>query len=520
MLIIPSNLDVHALLEQCHPYEINEVAVFNIDHLIYILDFLTAAPLRNKKFAERIVDGYVPVVAHSLQRVVPRYNVYLAYLKRAGIIEVYKNGTFRPGTVKQPGKSRKYRFTEAYRQQPIRFVEVTTKAFKKRMSALHSKEWCSPRHRDYQHLLKYLVPDGLLRIDAAARQWNQERLGLIQLYPELRKVKKSSNSSYQRVDAYVDPIEQYNHAEYCIGRLEHQVWDVVIDDKVNRLHTPLTNMPSGLRHFLTYDGEALVSLDIANSQPYLATLLLRPEFYKESGGVLPRLFFDKEGTQIKQEREKHQMDQPYIILQNTGFNPDAQDIRTFNTLTSDGLLYEYLQDKFRAQLGEANCGRGQVKEAIFEVLFAKNRYTSERKKLFEKLFPSVSQIFRMLKEEDHTMLPRLLQILESHIVLRKVCGVIAKKYPKAPLLTIHDSIVTTLRYEERVETIMKEELERLVGLAPTIKRECWQAANAETILEKMRKTVELPNPEVSKPELRTDSLKKPIVLTSCVSEVV
>ncbi|UOQ74119.1 S-layer homology domain-containing protein [Hymenobacter cellulosilyticus] len=513
-------MDVQALLEQFHPYEIDQVATFNVDHLIYILDFLTAAPLRNKKNAEQIIDGFVPMTAHSLQRVVSHYNAYLAYLKRAGVIEVYKNGTFQPGTAELPGKSRKYRFTEAYRQQPIRFVEVTTKAFKRRMSALRSREWRSLRGRDYKHLLKYLEADGRLQIDAdAARQWNQERLNLLQLRPELRKVKKRINSAYQRADAYVDPIEQYNHAEYSIGRLEHQIWDVVIDDKVHRLHSPLTNMHSGLRHFLKYDGEELVSLDIANSQPYLATLLLRPGFYSKPDQVLPRLFFEVEGVQIKQERETHQLTHPYLILQNTGFDPDAQDIKTFNNLTSKGLLYQYLQDKFRAQLGVANCGRRQVKETVFEVLFAKNRYTSDRKKLFETLFPSVSQIFIMLKEKDNTMLPRLLQMLESHIVLRRICGLIAKKHPNAPLLTIHDSIVTTLPYAERVETIMKKELERLVGLAPTVKREYWQAATAWAILEEMRKAAHCPVTELSKPKLRT-ALKKPVAWTSCASEVV
>jgi hypothetical protein len=117
--------------------------------------------------------------------------------------------------------------------------------------------------------------------------------------------------------------------------------------------------------------------------------------------------------------------------------------------------------------------RKEVKVGMFEVLFTKNRYRSNAKKLFNNLFPSVNKLFQIIKKDDHTLLPRLLQNIESFIVLQVITKRIARKYSTIPLFTIHDSIATTAEHGNKVAEIMDKELTTIIGIAPKLKMEQW-----------------------------------------------
>jgi hypothetical protein len=73
-----------------------------------------------------------------------------------------------------------------------------------------------------------------------------------------------------------------------------------------------------------------------------------------------------------------------------------------------------------------------------------------------------------IKENDHTALSIALQRIESTLVLEKICGRIAKENPNIPLLTIHDSILTTPEHVEYVVSIIKSVLEENIGIAPKL----------------------------------------------------
>lgn len=126
------------------------------------------------------------------------------------------------------------------------------------------------------------------------------------------------------------------------------------------------------------------------------------------------------------------------------------------------------------RLGKAFKDRGAVKGIIFTVMFTDNRYQNDTKLLFQELFPRVSQVFSAIKKGDRTILPRLLQSIESFLFLRVITKKIAKRYPKAPLYTIHDSVVTTGRYVEYVKQVMTEVLTEYVGIPPTLLIEGWR----------------------------------------------
>jgi hypothetical protein len=89
----------------------------------------------------------------------------------------------------------------------------------------------------------------------------------------------------------------------------------------------------------------------------------------------------------------------------------------------------------------------------------------------------VYELFSFIKKSDKTNLPRLLQRLESYLILLGITKRIARERPKMPIFTIHDSIVTTEGNEEYVKQVMKNEMHMAIGIAPTLSTEVWEPAN-------------------------------------------
>jgi hypothetical protein len=482
---------------------------------MYLLGLLTAIPSRNKMIAERVREGYVPLHAQTMQGHVRHYNYYLSYLVRVGVIET--NGSFRRGAPSTPGESRTYRYTSLYSGQPVRLEKIRDAKLRRKLKKERA-EGMRELSLAHGHLAHWLEPNGSLQIDeVGARQFADRRLQLQQEHPVLLKqkqrTKRKPHKRNQLQTEYSDPMEQRRHAEYNIQCFEEQDLRASVDSRVGRLHSTLTNMSGALRNFVTYEGQTLVSIDIANSQPYLANVLLRPEFYEELSTSKPKpsrkidvknrlregerraqntvgvqscsLRYGKEGNKVKEEREGRGEEDPYTTLVKMGQMLDGEDVEMFAKLTSSGELYEYLRDAFGRELGAQYGTKENAKVAIFEVLFAGNGYNSKMKSVFQKLFPTVALVFHVFKRGDKTILPRLLQMLEAHIILQAVTTRIAKaSHGKIPLFTVHDSIVTTQKYQDHVRGIMEEELTRFVGLPPTLKVDVWSASNADLLLSK------------------------------------
>ena len=159
-------------------------------------------------------------------------------------------------------------------------------------------------------------------------------------------------------------------------------------------------------------------------------------------------------------------------------------------LVVSGTLYEFLEHRFGVELGETFVNRKEVKTAVFQVLFTDNRFLGQEhaklKKMFKKMFPYVYEVFRQLKSKDKTLLPRLLQSIESYLMINVIAKRISIEYQDAPIFTIHDSISTTEEYVDVVEAIMKEELSKAIGNAPKLAREEWCKSNMQKHLESLK----------------------------------
>jgi hypothetical protein len=160
---------------------------------------------------------------------------------------------------------------------------------------------------------------------------------------------------------------------------------------------------------------------------------------------------------------------------------DSSDLQRYSELVQKGLFYEYMETEIARITGTGYASRKRIKATIFQVLFTDNRFIGQEeaypKRIFKELFPTVYEVFSLVKRNDKTDLPRLLQRIESHIVLLIITKRIAQERRGLPIFTIHDSIVTTTGNEGYVQNVMAEEMEKAIGIAPQLSIEHWNPEN-------------------------------------------
>ena len=202
-----------------------------------------------------------------------------------------------------------------------------------------------------------------------------------------------------------------------------------IDNTANRLHNNLTNLSTPLRATLSLGGNKLIQCDLKNAQPLLFRVHLNNY------------------PHIPQE----ELDKYLDVVCNFGF-------------------YEFFAEKLYFKLTDKN--RTAFKQKIFAgVLFDRNRKSlSKYEKVFEKEFPIIFYCMRDMKSENYKDIPIALQTLESQYIFHCV-DKLSKENKGIELLTIHDSIVTTVGKEQIVYDLMINEFEKMFDITPKIKIE-------------------------------------------------
>lgn len=141
-----------------------------------------------------------------------------------------------------------------------------------------------------------------------------------------------------------------------------------------------------------------------------------------------------------------------------------QDVQDYVRLTEQGRLYDHLQESLRT-----NYKRKVFKRMFFEQVFycQASDYKARLREGFKTLFPNVQRAIDDLKAEDYKNASRTLQRREAQFVIHGVCRRMFEEHPEAPVLTIHDSVLTTPKWAKQVEGIMNEEF-LLLGMRPTL----------------------------------------------------
>ncbi|PKQ46068.1 hypothetical protein [Confluentibacter flavum] len=466
LLFIPKNLDFEELIIKNPPTF--KKTKFKIEKLLYIIHLIIHIPLVNKLYRDK---RFIPINSTLLQSKIHNYTEYLDYL--VNILKIVEcDNQYISGK-----KSKGYKLKDYYQTEVI-IYEVMDCVFKKALSQEKTKN--IEVEKKLYHLTKWFND---LSMD----------------FEEAMKFAKTQYKIQSKTTDIPNITNSFNYAKMSIYKIFKRDFFMIRDLNVYRFHSNLTNMPSMLRNALSYNGENLISIDIKNSQPYFSTILMNPLFWrKEKNGIKT----SDNGTKtsdffnlgckstdfqliINIYKLKCNNIIPYIMLEEILGCILKHDFSYFINLVVTGKLYEFLQEEIKTEHDVVYNDRKGVKAMVFLVLFSHNNFLGQPeakpKKLFKNLFPEVYSLFEIIKRKDKTLLPRLLQNIESYLIVDVIAKRISEEYPLAPIFTIHDSIATTPQYVDIVEQVMNEELYLKIGQKPKLKREYWNINNLKKV---------------------------------------
>jgi len=324
-----------------------------------------------------------------------------------------------------------------------------------------------------------------VRLDVHKYLRDQYRRLEIDLPLALRLLKKDPNYEINKI-----PPQQIAAKEWSFSVCRY-----------GRVHTDLTQCSKEVRPALRVDGQPLVEIDIANSQPLFLALLLinyrkngnktfayvtfperKSDPYEQIDEIISKTILHFSQREEKnttppstasitacKECEEEKESKDWSAFTSTDNSADRirvikqflkQDELEFVRICEQGRLYEDFKDRLEMPI------RKWVKEEFFAVIYGNDRYQSPLKADFAEIFPNVAEVVRVHKRKDYSFLPRLMQNIESNFVINTVCRRLMDELPDTPVPTIHDCLLTTPPYVEAIHSVMREEFARM-GLSPS-----------------------------------------------------
>lgn len=403
---------------------------------------------RNKKFVE--------IPSEELKYYVRNYAKYFDFLIGIGAVEKKNYST----TLKKCNAYRiKYELFEIG-SDDIHEIEIALKP-----------KFYSVGAKNCEHLTKWLE-DGRLEID------------YYNYFYSTFSIVEPQNSCKEYETAVLKALN-YRMSLLDLDKGYFRACRNVLSD--NRLHTNLTNFPSKLRQFITYDGWDLVSYDVKNSQPYFLIVFLERFEEERIRRIFRRIYSSNIGIMSDK------------IMQSLYCEVFQEEYNRLKSLILNGKLYEFLEEiltfkqdfrgryKVKAYDKETDDNyfkhfdskRDACKQAFMQILYSPNSRKSKQYKRFEEEFPLFCELLHLMKlstnrKDSYKKFPKLLQHIESDCILDFVTKNIAKEYPNMPMFTIHDSIATIEAYSDVLYRKMKRYFaEYSGGVLPQLKEEYW-----------------------------------------------
>jgi hypothetical protein len=439
---IPSSIDLESLLKK-HPPQFK--TKYKIDYFYYFIELLFEMMEYNDLDGN---DGYVNLNAKLMQAIVHNYKEYFDYLLKHRIFRTDKK--YIVGA-----KSMGYVINHLNYNSEI--VEIEIKDFvirrnrSKKNKALEQemKATCVK----YSYLTKWF--NDKLQIDVEGANQKIE-----ELFPEPKGGIKGT-----RRGKASKTTKKYS-AKLAVKKIEGGDFYYKVDDNVGRFHSNLTNIKKELRHFITYDGETLVNVDIKNSQPLLSSILFDPSFYNTKKiGRCVNLYDISSSFEYLVNNNKYTYTHTIIMLVKTLQKLDNKEVKQYLRMAKSGNFYQELS---KAMYPKQAFEKVKMKELTYKVFFSSNRsiqgMNNRTKKEFKRKFQGIYEMFAAIKRKNHRALSHILQRIESEIMIQNVSKRISLEHPTLPIYTIHDSILTTDGNQEYVAKIIKEEAFKITGL--------------------------------------------------------
>ena len=277
----------------------------------------------------------------------------------------------------------------------------------------------------------------------------------------------------------------------------------ILDRRQGRVFSAHVNMHSGLRQFWrSPDGHQIVGVDVRNCQPLLLSLVAAAYYHdrqtrsrllnygldeKQSPYLWPQVRTWGSGLSVSkifdtQPFGGNDLRHDVRHVQDTASpcpSPSSVDSRVSRVpssvvawlrLCESGRLYESF-----------GVDRERVKLEFILTMFGRRPLSSFEvgRKLLDRFSDIVSVIEdaktrnALSKRNDkrpHRFLSCLLQLVESTLMIYRVCGRIMRERPSTPVWTIHDSIYTSAPHLDYVRGVLLDEFAK-VNIAPSLKEE-------------------------------------------------
>lgn len=430
----------------------------NFNKAAYLLNLLFYIPMKKK---DKYENGWVPICSTPYKNL-KYFNHYMTFLKDSKFISENKLNYST-----ESKKCKTYKLFGRYGKQVLAYHIVSDKShFINTINKLKSAKMKTADEKCI-HLTKWLQPKSLSI--------------------EYNEAKENTRKNY----IGESNIRRKNKRLYVIEAIDNKYWSYSREGQDDRLHTILTSLPKDLRSFIKYNNEELISLDIKNSQPFIYSSLLNQL-------IKPNKDLELVSNNINNEYYKLYAFTMSDLLTN---ELNKKELQSFIYEVIDGTFYDkYGEILYNEQLISVDINnqcyltpnvemnktpfdikkifdskRSVAKYIILKTLFSSENYHQTIIKVFEKYYPEVYRITQLIKKyRAKNFFPLLLQNIEANFLLDYCTKKIAEKYPEMPLLTIHDSIITTSQFEIILEKEFETHLKMYFGLQPTLSTEPWK----------------------------------------------
>jgi hypothetical protein len=261
-------------------------------------------------------------------------------------------------------------------------------------------------------------------------------------------------------------------------------------DPMGRVHTPITNLGRGLRQFVRYGDHRLEQVDVSNSQALLLALTIR------GGGELPGPDYQAYAAWLRDMKTRWFRTKtakiPYLPppepTNRTGFpsaNGPLPYVSTYTASSHDdfavmrdrclaGEFFETLLDRVLADPARDQAAawtRRRVKDEFWVVAYAHPAQAARTDvgRAFRSEYPDVwAAITRFYFDHGHGELPRRMQTVESYVCVWRACSRIIAEFPDAPLLTLHDCLLSDAGHVGAFAEVLADEYRAVFGVAPRL----------------------------------------------------
>jgi hypothetical protein len=274
----------------------------------------------------------------------------------------------------------------------------------------------------------------------------------------------------------LSPAQSIDHRGYYLTR-----------DDYGRVHSPFTQLWRPFRRRLRFDDQPLHEVDVRNSQIVFLVKLLKEHLLREGlepsadqvqftslvedGQIYDHLLAIAKKAipdYLLRKKTRHQQfaiwHERFVIHICDSIRPRTKEewasakrafLRRLPIRSIEVVASEVLRDDFKRML-------------FSDVFYGRTCAVTPLTDLFRTEFPTVFEFICEQKSSGYQELARNMQRAEANLMIDTVCLRLMKYHPEIPVVTIHDSILTTAEYLPTVKRIITEEFARM-GLKPTLK---------------------------------------------------